>query len=608
MKLKIEDLENNLESVINKYNNLINKYNNLVNIKKEESRKINNKNNCTLNNFKIKLTDRSNVSTLNNSNEKIISKINIYRNNDKNSNKLKNILIQGNCQSINSFDNDYINHLKKENERLNKIIITYETKNNNNCQKKYPNLLKRNYLINNKIKRISEKAKRSISKKNSKENSYIMKAYNSKNFNNKNNLNNINTKKINNNMNNKSSLLFLMKQNNSINKKNNITDYSIITDSSLIIHKNKKIPEIQKNKDNFKSINANSINKNGNLYKNNLKKNNTNINSISRRGIINNKNKTNNNYPNKRMINKLNVNNIDTVINNSINNNLIRDKIKNKFTPKSIIKNNGSFFARSNNNFIKAKNDKKIRSFKLFNLDNNYININITDIKNSTSSTYFYNEISKNHEEKEHNNILKTEINNNTNLIHRNTENMIRNKCRLIKEFKTEKNNLNKENNKNDDIFFTDKNNLSNNDIGIQKITINRKNIFCKKSQNSLRDAFNNNNNQKMKTINNEINSKRINNTQLLNTNIINNKMIKTFPLDEKKINISNNSIRINNYNKNLQNDKNLSFYQNKKINDNTVKIPSLRNNQIKNQSKTINNISNFNNCNYIYLFNNGEK
>ena len=120
MKLKIEDLENDLESVVNKYNNLINKYNNLVNIKKEENRKINDKNNCTLNNFKIKLSDRSNVSTLNNSNEKIISKINIYRNNDKNSNKLKNILIQGNYKSINFFDNDYINHLKKENERLNK--------------------------------------------------------------------------------------------------------------------------------------------------------------------------------------------------------------------------------------------------------------------------------------------------------------------------------------------------------------------------------------------------------------------------------------------------------------------------------------------------------
>ena len=105
-----------------------------------------------------------------------------------------------------------------------------------------------------------------------------------------------------------------------------------------------------------------------------------------------------------------------------------------------------------------------------------------------------------------------------------------------------------------------------------------------------------------MKTINNEINSKRINNAQLLNTNIINNKMIKSFQLDDKKININKNSISINHYNKNL------SFYQNKKIKDNYVKIPSLRNNQIKNQSNTLNNISNFNNFNYIYLFNNGEK
>ena len=581
MKLKIEDLENDLETVINKY---------------------------ILDNFKNKLTDRSNVSTLNNSNEKIISKINIYRNSSK-SNKLKNILIQGNNKSINTFDNDYIDHLKKENDRLKKIIITYETINQNNYQKKYPNLLKRrNYLINNKIKSISEKAKLSTSKKNSKENSYIMKSYNSKNFNNKINLSNINMKKTNTYMNNKSSLLFLMKQNNSLNQKDNITDYSIITDSSLIIHKNKKITEIAQNKDNFKSINVNSINKNGNLYKNILKKNNTNIKGISGRGIINNHNKTNNNYHNKIMINKLNLKNIDSVINDNKNNSLIRDKIINKFTPKNIIKNNGSFFAQSNNNYIKNKNNNKLRSFKLFNLDNNYININITDIKNNTASNYFYNEISKNNEEKEHNNILKTDINNNTNLIHRNTENIMRNKCRLIKEFKTEKNNFNKENDKNDDVFFTDKNNLSNNGIGIQKIKINRKNIFYKKSQNSLRGAFNHISNQKMKTINNEINSKSINNAQLLNTNIINNKIIKIFPLDEKKINISKNIKNTNNNNKNLQNDKNSSFYQNKKIiNDNTVKIPSLRNNQTKNQNHTINNISNFNNCNYIYLFNNGE-
>ena len=31
-------------------------------------------------------------------------------------------------------------------------------------------------------------------------------------------------------------------------------------------------------------------------------------------------------------------------------------------------------------------------------------------------------------------------------------------------------------------------------------------------------------------------------------------------------------------------------------------------NDKAKSQNNTINNISNFNNCNYIYLFNNGEK
>ena len=250
-------MENDLEAVINKYNALISKYNDLIDTKKmDESNKFNhsfvNKSNCLLNNLKNKLTDRSNISTLNNSNEKINSRIKIY--NNKNNNKqMKNIIIKGNNKNISPLDNEYINLLKKENERLKKLIITYENTNSNNYLKKSANMLqKRNYLINSKIKRIAEKAKRSIdkTKSNSKEHSYLMNAYKSKKTQNKHNFNN------------KSSILFLMKQNNSITQKINFTDYSNITDSSIIIPKNKKIAEIPKNNKIFNTISASNTNNN----------------------------------------------------------------------------------------------------------------------------------------------------------------------------------------------------------------------------------------------------------------------------------------------------------------------------------------------------------
>ena len=584
--MRIEDLENDLETVINKYNNLISLYNNLINIKNyEENKKINNgiynKSN-TITNVKTKLTDRTITSkiNLNNSNEKEDSKLHIYRKNNKNNNKIKSILIQGSNKIINNFDNDYINHLKKENERLKKIIITYENINSNLCPKKSANTLKgRNYLINNKIKRISERAKRSISKVNSKEHSYIMNAYKSKNMPNKNYINN------------KSSLLFIMKQNKSINHKNNLMDYSLITDSSLILPKKKKILEIPKNNTVYNTINNNNID-----YKNILKKNNTNINSGK-----DNKNNT----ANKRMINKLKVKCKDSFLDRN-KNNFSREKITNKYTPRNIIENNDSFFAQTNNNYGKIKNNNKLRSFKLLNLDNNFINININDMKNNTASNYFFNK-TKYDEKKENKNILKTEINNNNAnnannanlIIHRNSEHKIGNKFRLIKEFKTEKNFMNNNEIK-DDIYYSNENDLSNNEF--QKIKINRKNIFFKKSQNSLRDAINKNNQNNQNIINKEkeINSNTYN---ILNKNKVKNK--KSFNIIEK--NINNNCASTNHYNKNLNNDKKLALYHNKII-ENAAKLSTLRNNQIKSQSNTINNISNFNNCNYIYLFNNGEK
>ena len=228
-----------LETIINKYNNLITKYNDLINTKIiEENTK---SNNFTLNNFRNKISERTKVSTLNNSSEKNITKIGIYKNN--NNSKIKKLLIQKTImtKNINSFDNDYINHLKKENERLKKLIISYGNSNSNNNKKNFKNVLKkRNYLMNDKIKRISEKSKKnSISKNYSKDNSYILNAYNNKNFDKNNNQSNVN---------NKSSILFLMKKNylNSKYQKNISTDYYLITDSSLIIPKKNKITEIPK--------------------------------------------------------------------------------------------------------------------------------------------------------------------------------------------------------------------------------------------------------------------------------------------------------------------------------------------------------------------------
>ena len=585
-------MENDLEAVINKYNSLIGKYNNLIDTKKmDESNKFNhsfvNKSNGLFNNLKNKLTDRSNISTLNNSNEKINSRIKIYNNKNNNS-QMKNILFKGNNKNISPLDNEYINLLKKENERLKKLIITYENNNSNNYIKKSANILqKRNHLINSRIKRITEKAKRSIdkTKSNSKEHSYLMNAYKNKKTQNKYNFNN------------QSSILFLMKQNNSITQKNNFIDYSIITDSSLIIPKNKKIAEIPKNNKIFNTISATNTNNN---EKKIIKKSNTNVNSIA----------SINNITNKRMINKLKVKCRDYLINDKANNNInnfSREKNIHKITPKNIIKNNGSFFAQTNKNYLKNKNKNKIRSFKLLEIDNNFINIKLNDFKNNTSYNYFSNNANnknKNNnntiENEDKNNRLNTEVNssNNSNMIiHRNTEYKICNKFRLIKEFKTEKNDLNT--NENNGLYFSNDNNISKN--GLQKIKINRKNIFYKKTQNSLRNAINNNENINLN--NNELNIRRKSNYQLVNKNNI----IKSnnLPLDNKN---NNNNFSSSHYSKDFYNDKKLSLYQNKKAIEKAESISAMRNNQIKTQNKTINNISNFNNCNYIYLFNNGHK
>ena len=616
--------------VINKYNELINKYNNLASKKNDEQNKKENndmslyKNNTFLSSFKNRINNGLKSESSNNSSAKNYISITNVTNNKKEkkikNKEIKNISIIGNNKNVNIFDNDYINHLKKENDILKNIIKTYKSINFNSYMKESKYLYKkRSYFINNTKQIHPDKLKKSISKNNSKERSYTMKSYNSKN-----------SKNINDTLNKPSILYKKKKSNNSlIQKIKNMNDNSLTNDSTLYIPKNRKASEISKNKQNFNTINSSS----GHYKKNIIKKNNTYVSSISSR--INKSSITN-----QRMINKLKVKCKDYIYNEKDSdlgrsNNLSRDRIISRITPKNIINNNGSFFGHTNYNIKKkCKNSEKIRTFKKLEIDSNNINNNNTfmnnnDIRNHTENNYFCHDTSNNNIESNINisqfNRTNTEANNYTNtnnansntnmstinnnlIIHRNIEHKLSNKFRLIKEFKTEKekNELFSYRNK-DSILYSD-NQLS--DKNMNKITINKKNILQKKSNISLRDTAN----MKQKMNLNETNDynanimdrKQKSKYLMLNNTIINTKVKNRILLDNKNINKN-----LFNVNKNLikkSSDKNQTLYQTKKIIGNSARISTLRNNQIRAQNNTINNINNFNNCSYIYLFNNGEK
>ena len=613
--------------VINKYNELINKYNNLASKKNDEQNKKQNndmslyKNNTFLSSFKNRINNGIKVESTNNSS----AKNHINNTNDTNNKKekkiknkeIKNISIIGNNKNINSFDNDYITHLKKENDILKNIIKTYKSINFSSYMKepKYLYKKRRSYFINNTQQVHPDKLKKSISKNNSKDRSYTLKSHNSKNSKSK-----IDTL-------NKPSILYKKKKskNSLIQKIKSMNDYSLINDSSLYIPKNRKASEISKNKQNFNTINSSS----GHYKKNIIKKNNTYVSNIS--GRINKSSITN-----KRMMNKLKVKCKDYFFNvknkdlgNS--NNLSRDKIINRITPQNIIKNNGSFFAHSNYNIKKkSKNSEKIKSSKKLEIDSNNINnsnnfMNNNDIRNNTESNYFYHDTSNNNIESNINisqfNRTNTETNNYTNsnnsnmntinnnlIIHRNIEHKLNNKFRLIKEFKTEKEKNELFSYTNKDSLFYNESQLS--DKNMNKIAINRKSILQKKSNISLRDNANLKQNINLNETNddnnNAMNSKQKNKYLMLNNTTINTKVKNRILLDNKNINKN-----LFNVNKNVikkTSDKKLTLYQNKKIIGNSARLTTLRNNKIKAQNNTINNINNFNNCSYIYLFNNGEK
>ena len=611
--------------VINKYNELIIKYNNLVSKKNDEQNKKENnnmsfyKNNNFLSSSKNKINSEIKVKSTNNSS----AKKHINSTNDKNNKKekkiknkeIKNISIIGNNKNINSFDNDYISHLKKENDILKNIIKTYKSINFNTYMKEPKYLYKkRNYFINKTQQIHPDILKKSINKNNSKERSYTLKSHNSKN-----------SKSKNDTFNNPSIIYKKKKSNNSlIQKIRNMNDYSLINDSSLYMSKNRKASELSKKKKNFNTINSSS----GHYKKNIIKKNNTYVSNISdriKKGSI----------TNKRMINKLKVKCKENIHEKNkdlgSSNNLSRDKIISRITPKNIIKNNGSFFAHTNYNIKKnSKNSEKIRISNKLEIDSNNINnstnlMNNNDIRNNTECNCFYHDTSNNNNESNINlsqfNRAITEGNNYTNsnnnnmntinnnlIIHRNIEHKLSNKFRLIKEFKTEKekNELFPYTNK-DSIFFNESQ-LS--DKNMNKITINRKSILQKKSNISLRDNANMKQNMNLNETNddniNVMNSKQKTKYLMLNKSTINTKTRNRLLLDSKNVNKI-----LFNTNKTIikkSSDKKQTLYQNKKIIRNSIRLSNLRNNQIKAQNKTINNINNFNNCSYIYLFNNGEK
>ena len=562
LKIHVEDLNNDLELIINKYNNLVKNYNLLKNKKNETSRNIkndlnnNNSNNLSKNKNNKNEKD-SKVCPGNNSIGKNSNKVKINKQNLLNK---KNISIIENSNNINCFDNDYISHLRKENEKLKRIIIKYECSrgksiNYNNSRKSVNILKERSNLFKNKM---SDRKKRPTSNNNSKEHSYFANYFSNKI---KPNRNIINDKS-----------LFMNQTNYSVKKKLND---SIINENHYSIKKVKKLSNLNNDNQAYNTISSlNNEYLNDNNHNNSsIKKNRTCFHSINKNG------------KNRRMMNKLKVKCKDFLLNNKTNTktNISKEKNKSKFTPKNIIKNKVSFFSHSNNNLYKIKN--RLKSLKILDLELNSININ-KDSKNNTASDYFFKNHNKNNNQNKSNR-LNTDFNvKNKKLIHRNTDIKMTNKLRLIKEFKTEKDNLDKkEKSKNIlNIEYYSKNN---------KIIINKKNLLSKKSKNNLVSSININKNIKN---NNEENDKMKCN-QIINSNLKN-----KYRLDNN-LNGCLSSININKKDKNEK----ILFLNHIKRKTPFIENSFIKNNPTKNNN-TISNISNFNNCNYIYLLNNGEK
>ena len=570
-----------MESVISDYNNLINHYNNLKNKKNNENIKIKDSNN-NIKDFNINF-NKSKAKTRRTSKEK---------NNDKKNRKIivgekiKNILITENNRKSNCLDNNYINNLKKEKERLKNLIINYDYTNQkiiNFNQKKIKLLKERKNIVNKRSKKISEKKKRPISSNNSKDRSYLGKIYNKK------------FKNIQNNINNKSEIMLLM----------NKTNYSIVQKNKFkdLIINEKHLKKTNTNKNiNIQFFNTiSSIKKDENYFSNkSIIKHHTSINSIK-------KNDVRSNIINQKMIKKLKVKckNNDEKINNigksgyfPETSNIIKYKKIYKNTPKLNNENTNRSFLSSSNNNNYNKIINKLKHLKVLDLNNNSININF-DPTNSTERDY-YSKYKKNDKNKNLTKSqisrLKTEINiNNKNrlVIHRNTDNKKINKLNIIKESNTEKNDYYKNENNNNLFILNNEKELlgKNNSIEIKKENKTNKNSCSKIKKNII--------NNNLEEINN---TKKKNKPKIIKN--FNNHVIKKNILID--YNILCGCMSLNNINKNINNDSKLILNRKKKIitNENSY----IKTNPLKKLNKTINNINNFSNCNYIYLLNNGDK
>ena len=546
---------------------------------KNESKKIYDLNNNNNASFNIKNINNKvlNPKLLNSNNFK--EKTNIIKNIERNFKssfleKTKNI-------------NEFTTHLKKENEKTKKLIIKYECINKNKIR---ANILKEKTInnINRKNNTLSERKTRPISKKNSKDHSFIMNYFKRKQKAHIHHNNNFN-------LNNKSEiLLFMNKINNTIMPKKKITADTIINDDSAIIKQNKIINNNFYNT--ISTVNNEFFNKISNSNSSNVnKKNRTCINSSSKNGV-----KTN--ITNSRIINKLKVKCKQYLLNEKLkdansrerNGHFLNDKILNKYTPKHIISNRESFISHSNNNKI----TNKLRSLHLIDFVNNLMGNNDLAVnKNNTTTSYFSKDKKKNNVIKKQINRLNTDnniTNNNNLIIHRNNFN-IKNKLKMLKEFKTEKGVVFEKKNSNSNIINYISNIKTENEkfkSEKHKTLINKQNIIPKKYKYSFNSVNNNTENfriikKKFEMMNND--NKKLK-KKLLSNNSSNN------CLSSKNI---NNKIDYSDKKTDIIHSKNISPFIGKSYIN-----PEL----VKSQNKTINNINNFNSCSYIYLLNNGDK
>jgi hypothetical protein len=357
-------LKNDLELVLRKYKELNEKYSKLIKKKLPDEYKkaisgMPNKSKILLNNIRNRLNNRLNGVILNYPNLKNFNTINVNSIRDQkvkkvNKKEAKSIPIMPN-KNAKSIDNDLIHSLKKENEMLKEIVITYKRLNN-----KKSLLTKEKIYYNKREQRFPEDLKNSINKNNSKE--HLLKSK-------------ISAKHSKNKIINKSPILFIKeKVNNSVSQNKNKAENQIINDSSLILSKNKKW---YKNKKVFNTINTNSHNI--------IRKHNTYVNNIL-------KLEAKTNIIKKKLNSKFNIKKKDLLLNDKYNsksinnsNNISKEKNINKFTPKKESKINESFINHTNYNKI---NNNILNSKKKFDLGKKFINLKSDDIKNNTIKNY----------------------------------------------------------------------------------------------------------------------------------------------------------------------------------------------------------------------------